>query len=65
MMPNMASWDRIVRMIVGIALVLLGLFVLVSGVRWLLLVVGAVLVGTSLAGYCPLYALLGITTHRR
>jgi len=54
-----------VRMIVGIALVLLGLFVLVSGVRWLLLVVGAVLVGTSLAGYCPLYALLGITTHRR
>jgi hypothetical protein len=52
--------DRGVRIVLGLAL--LAVFFTASGpARWLGLV-GLVPLVTAAAGYCPLYALLGIST---
>lgn len=60
MQVNVGQTDRIIRVIVG--LVLLGLvFLIDSRLRWLGLIGLAPLV-TGLAGRCPGYRLLGIST---
>jgi len=62
-MKNEASWDRIVRVVAGVALVGFGLGVFASPWSWIAAVVGAVLLVTGIVGTCPLYALLGIRTN--
>lgn len=62
---NMATWDRVLRAIVGavaIGVVLLG--VVAGWLQIVLAVVAVILMGTSLVGFCPLYALLGLNTRR-
>ncbi len=60
---NESTLDRIVRIVLGIAL-----FALVAAgavaAPWLYLagVAGALLVVTAIAGFCPLYAILRIST---
>jgi len=62
---NEASWDRVVRVVVGIVLLYLGLGNVVSGGLGVVVdVVGALLVVTGLAGFCPLYALLKLSTKK-
>jgi Inner membrane protein YgaP-like, transmembrane domain len=56
---NEAAWDRGARILLG--LVLLGLAVWGPRTAWGLL--GFVPLATGVAGACPLYALLGITTR--
>jgi hypothetical protein len=58
---NVGTTDRVLRVLVGLAL-LLG-FVLNSGAdwRWLYLI-GVVPLATGLVGSCPVYSLLGIST---
>jgi hypothetical protein len=62
---NTGTADRMIRLFVGIGIVGLAWFGPLAGawtlVAWL---VGAVLILTAALGYCPLYALLGIDTHR-
>jgi len=62
---NVASWDRIVRVVLGIALLYLGWAGVVTG-GWgtFLKVIGFVPLLTGLAGVCPLYALLKIRTNK-
>ncbi|MCS7262846.1 MAG: DUF2892 domain-containing protein [Aquificaceae bacterium] len=60
MEKNMASWDRLVRVV--LALVLLYLAFTNGGVWWLLGLVGLVLLGTSAVGFCPLYKVTGMKT---
>jgi hypothetical protein len=60
---NMGTADRIVRALVGVGLVAL----LIGGALaspWTYLVGGlaAIMLATSAAGFCPLYALFGIRT---
>ena len=59
---NMGSVDRILRIIVGIALVLFALMgpaeIAWKWVGW----IGVVPIVTSLIGWCPLYTILGIKT---
>ena len=63
MKKNVASWDRIVRVVLGIVLLALYLTNAVSGVLGIvLMVVGAVLLATAIIGFCPLYHLLKINT---
>jgi Protein of unknown function (DUF2892) len=65
MKPNMGTTDRILRII--IAAVFAGLFFTgtITGITGtILLVLGAVFILTSLAGFCPLYAPFGIKTCR-
>ncbi|WP_322801769.1 DUF2892 domain-containing protein [Thermoflexus sp.] len=65
MVVNMASWDRIVRLIVAVVFILLSAFVLhFNALGIILTVVGVIFILTSLIGWCPLYALLGFRTKR-
>ncbi|MDQ7859818.1 MAG: DUF2892 domain-containing protein [Armatimonadota bacterium] len=61
MKRNMGGLDRVVRAVLGVVLVYVavtagGLWAWVAGVG------AAVMLGTALVGFCPLYTLLGITT---
>jgi hypothetical protein len=64
MKSNEGPIDRIIRAVVGVA-VLLGAFAIGSGsvAFVLLLVVGAILLATAAVGFCPLYRMLGISTR--
>ena len=58
---NVGSFDRALRVGVGLAL-LIAFFALPDfGLRWLLLI-GIVPLVTGLIGSCPAYSLLGIST---
>ncbi len=66
MKRNESPVDRIIRVLVGIALIVLGLFGVVSGwLLWAFYIIGAVLLLTGIAGFCPLYALLKLNTSRK
>ncbi len=60
MKANVGGIDKVVRIIVGVGLLSL-LFILEGAARWWGLV-GLVPLGTALMGYCPLYAILGLST---
>ncbi len=60
MEKNLASWDRAVRVILGI--VFLYLAFTKGGLYWILGIIGLVLIGTSIIGYCPLYKVIGFKT---
>ena len=58
---NVGGIDRILRIVVGLAL-LLGFFLNPDGAyRWLYLI-GIVPLATGLMGSCPLYSILGFNT---
>jgi hypothetical protein len=64
---NVGTPDRIVRIAIGAALMLLPFFSgldLFANAAWLWtsVVVGAVLIATALVRFCPLYAILGLST---
>ena len=61
-MNNLHPIDRFVRALVGIALLELGYFWLAGAWQIGAFVVGAVLLITALAKFCPLYSLLGLRT---
>lgn len=64
---NVGTPDRLARLIIGAVLVLVPFF---SGIAlfanplwlWASVVVGAVLIVTALVRFCPLYAVLGLST---
>lgn len=64
---NVGTPDRIARIVIGVVLILLPF---VSGMAlfanplwlWSSVIVGAVLIGTALVRFCPLYAVLGLST---
>ncbi len=63
MKRNVGNFDRIIRVLVAVALGYLHLSGTVTGTFGpLLLVVGIILLLTALAGSCPLYSLLGISS---
>ena len=55
---NVGSWDRILRVVVGLVLIALAVTGTVGLWGW----IGVVPVATGLFGFCPAYALLGIKT---
>jgi hypothetical protein len=65
MKTNESGLDRIIRVILGIALLALYFTGTVTGVLGILFIVlGAVALLTGVVGFCPLYALLKIKTHQ-
>lgn len=59
---NVSLLDRGIRLVIGVALGIL-VFTTLTGVAQIVAaVVGAILVLTALFGFCPLYALLRIST---
>lgn len=60
MKANVGRIDKGIRIVAGLVLLAL-IFVVEGSARWWGLI-GLVPLVTGLAGYCPLYALLGINT---
>jgi phosphate/sulfate permease len=61
--PNENTTDRIIRGIIGVAL-LLGAFLALAGVwQWVVALIGVVLLVTSITGVCLAYKLFGINTR--
>ena len=62
---NEAGWDRIVRVVLGMALLYLGWAGVVTG-GWgtFLKIIGFLPLLTGLAGFCPAYALFKFRTNR-
>ena len=60
MEKNIATWDRAIRVILGI--VFLYLAFTKGGTYWILGVIGIVFIATSLIGFCLLYRVVGIRT---
>ena len=55
---NVGSWDRVLRVVVGLVLIALAATGTVGWWGWL----GVVPLATGLFGFCPAYTLLGIKT---
>lgn len=62
---NEGGADRVIRVIIGIALLALGLFKVHGAGGVVLDVLGAVSLVTGLTGFCALYSLIGVKTCRR
>jgi hypothetical protein len=63
MKKNMSSTDRIIRVLLAAVFAILYFTGTVTGTLGLvLLVLGGVFVLTSLVSFCPLYAIVGIST---
>ena len=66
MLINMSKLDRVLRVIIAFAFLVLYYTGMVTGTAGTVgLVLAAVLLGTVTFGYCPLYTLLGISTCPR
>jgi len=63
---NVGSVDKIIRLIAGIGLVAFGIFgasgttLGVAGI-----IIGAVLIGTALLNFCPLFKIFGISSFKQ
>lgn len=65
MKTNQSSLDRIIRVITGLALLVLFFTNVISGTLGIVLaVIGGVLLITGAIGFCPLYALLKLRTNK-
>ena len=63
MKKNMGNADRIIRLLIAAAIAVLYFTHIITGtVGIVLLVVAAVFVLTSLVSFCPIYAVLGMST---
>lgn len=65
-MQNVGTPDRIVRLVAGAALIVLP-FILTFPVWafWVSLVVGAVVIATAIFSFCPIYAVLGLSSRSK
>jgi hypothetical protein len=59
-MRNIGSFDRLIRLVVGV--VLLGLFGALTGPWKYVTLLGLLPLGTALTGHCPVYSKLRIDT---
>lgn len=60
MKKNVGSADKIIRIILGVAIIAFGIY---SQSWWGL--VGIVLLFTAFIGWCPAYSLIGVSTDRK
>ncbi len=66
MQKNMGGTDRMLRIILAVVFAILYFTGIVTGtVGIILLVLGGVLLLTSVVSFCPLYVLLGIRTCKK
>lgn len=61
MNTNVGTIDRVLRVIIGVALLWYALFAAPTGYNWIGWI-GVVPLITALVGVCPLYSILGVST---
>ena len=64
MEQNEGKLDRIIRLVLGIILIFIA-FTIRSWPRVTLLILAVFLIGTALAGVCPVYKLFDLSTNKR
>jgi len=62
---NIATWDRLLRVGLGVTMLIIGWHALGGPLTNVLRVVALYPLVTGLAGWCPIYALLSFRTRRR
>lgn len=63
MKPNMGSKDRMVRLVLAAALLILHFTGMITGtLGWVALIVAAIFILTSFVRFCPIYAIVGANT---
>jgi len=62
---NQSNTDRIIRAVAGVVLLYLGFGVLAGGLAIVADVLGAVLLLTGALGFCPIYAILKLSTLKQ
>jgi hypothetical protein len=63
MKPNEGTTDRIIRLILGVVLILIGWPVLGNNTLGIVFdVIGVILLITGITGFCAIYRVLGINT---
>jgi amino acid transporter len=67
MTANVGTWDRLIRIILGVALIVAPLINFMgmgstSALAYTLMAIGVILVLTAAFSFCPLYRLLGLST---
>ena len=66
MKMNMGSWDRLIRLILAVAVAVLLLTKVLHGTLAMILgIVAAVFFLTSVVGFCPLYVPLRLSTRKK
>ncbi|HXH73231.1 MAG TPA: DUF2892 domain-containing protein [Mariprofundaceae bacterium] len=61
MCKNVGSLDAVLRIIVGMALIMMALSHVFTPWTW----IGVVPLATALLGYCPLYSVIGMNTAEK
>ncbi|MDQ7798918.1 MAG: DUF2892 domain-containing protein [Candidatus Edwardsbacteria bacterium] len=64
MKTNESALDRIIRAVLGIALLAAGLL-MAGPIKWVLLVLAAIALITAVTGFCLLYRVFGINTNKK
>ena len=64
LIANVGSLDKIVRIVAGLALVVIALLKLDGSATLVALAVGVVLIVTAVINFCPLYRILGLRTTK-
>jgi hypothetical protein len=62
---NESNIDRVIRAVAGVVLLYLGFAVLAGALAIVADVIGVVLLLTGAVGFCPLYALLKLSTLKQ
>ncbi len=65
MKPNVGQTDRLIRFVVGLILLLVGLFALSGVLQFILILLGAVLIATGVLRFCPLYLPFKMNTLKK
>ncbi len=60
---NVGSVDRIIRIVLGLALIAVGFFALAGTAGTIVGVIGFIPLLTGLVGWCPLYSLFKFSTR--
>lgn len=64
-MNNLGTIDRVLRVVIGVALLTLGWGGFVEGTAGIVLkIVGFIPLATAAIGFCPLYLPLGLSTRK-
>ena len=65
-MSNVGTLDRIIRALAGLALIIVPFVAAWSTLALVIsVIVGLVLIVTAAIGFCPIYALLGLSSKQR